>query len=261
MKTLLFLLVTAACAQALTIPDDVLTKAFAGRTAALAIEECDGGAVVSYPDDGISDKHPPCSTFKIPNTLIGLELGILTSADEPFYKWDGQTRFIEAWNHDLTLRQAFQASCVPAFQNLAREIGAQRMQLWIDTLGYGDRNISAGIDVFWLPAKGRTTILISPLEQAAWIRKLLAGQLPVSEKSVNILKDVMRLQTTERGTLFGKTGSGTNAEGVFNLGWFVGFVETSGKTYAFACVAEGENIMSKDAREIVEAVLTKQGLL
>ena len=112
----------------------------------------------------------PCSTFKIWNTLIGIESGIISSPDQPFYQWDGEKRSISAWNRDLTLREAFQASCVPAFQNLARQIESERMQYWLDRIEYGDRDTSAGIDVFWLPSKGRKTILISPTEQAQLVK-------------------------------------------------------------------------------------------
>ena len=48
------------------------------------------------------------------------------------------------------------------FQELARKLGAGRMQEWIDTIGYGDRDTSAGVDLFWLPAPGHKSILISP---------------------------------------------------------------------------------------------------
>lgn len=68
-----------------------------------------------------TEKVAPCSTFKIWNTAIGLETGILSSADQSFYKWDGTKREIEAWNKDLTLREAYAASCVPAYQALARK--------------------------------------------------------------------------------------------------------------------------------------------
>ena len=71
----------------------------------------------------------------------------------------------------------------------------------------------------------------------------------------------MAIKKTGNGVLFGKSGSGTDDRGIFVLGWFVGYVESNGRTYAFACTAEGENIMSKDARAIVETVLEKQGLL
>ena len=50
-------------------------------------------------------------------------------------------------------------------------------------------------------------------------------------------------------------------DGKFVLGRFVGSIESKGKTYAFECVAQGENVMSKEARSVVESFLTKQGLL
>ena len=114
-------------------------------------------------------------------TGIGLEEGLVASPEQSFYEWDGVERSIPAWNQDLSLREAFQASCVPAFQQLARRIGPDRMQKWIEKIGYGNRDISAGIDVFWLPAKGRQTILISPKEQARLIQRIIAGDVPMSE--------------------------------------------------------------------------------
>jgi beta-lactamase class D len=123
------------------------------------------------------------STFKIWNTLIGLENGIISSAEDAFYKWDGETRSIPEWNKDLTLKEAFQGSCVPAFQNLARKIGPQRMRLWIEKIDYGDHNISSGVDVFWLPAIGRKSLLISPEEQAKLIYRLVLGKLFFRESS------------------------------------------------------------------------------
>jgi beta-lactamase class D len=85
--------------------------------------------------------------------------------------------------------------------------------------------------------------------------------LPFSKASLAVLKNLMTVKRTDKGALFGKTGSGTDDRGIYVLGWFVGYVESNGKTYAFACAAQGENIMSKDARAIVESVLEKQGLL
>ncbi len=84
---------------------------------------------------------------------------------------------IPGWNRNLTVREAFEASCVPAFQGLARQIGAERMQSWIDIVDYGNRNMSALIDVFWLPSKGRQTILISPMEQSRLMQRIVAGDV------------------------------------------------------------------------------------
>jgi len=112
-----------------------------------------------------------------------------------------------------------------------------------------------------LPAKGRKPILIFPTEQAQLLNKLVTGKLPFSRSSLAVFKDLMTVRKTDKGTLFGKTGSGTDDEGTYVLGWFVGYVESGGKTYAFACAAQGENIMSKDARDIVETVMESRGLL
>ena len=69
------------------------------------IQNCRGAAYLNT----ATERMAPCSTFKIWNALIGLESGIIASADEAFYRWDGQTRAIPAWNKNLTLKEAFQA--------------------------------------------------------------------------------------------------------------------------------------------------------
>lgn len=239
----------------------IADEAFAGRPGALAMIDCSTGMASDFRPEAAAQRLAPCSTFKIWNALIGMETGLVSSPGEAFYTWDGQQRPIPAWNRDLTLKEAFQASCVPAFQNLARQIGRDRMQEWLQKIGYGDRDASAGIDVFWLPAQGRKTILVSPAEQAQLMHRLATGQLPFSPKSVTVLKELMETRRTEKGVLYGKTGSGTNEQGSYALGWFTGFVESNGNTQAFACAVLAENAKGTDARALVETVLEKQGLL
>jgi beta-lactamase class D len=243
------------------IHDSTAKEAFGELKGTLVVIDCSSGRTMTYRPDIATTPLPPCSTFKIVNALIGLESGIISSPDAQFYKWDGIERSIPAWNHDLTLQEAFQASCVPAFQKLARQIGPERMQNWINMVGYGNCNISVGSDVFWLPSKGRNTIMISPAQQAGLMRNIVYGEVPFSKASLATLKKLMFIKKTDRGILYGKTGSGTNDDGTFVLGWFVGYTESQGKTYAFACVAQGRNVMSKNARAIAESVFAKQGLL
>ncbi|MCI5130608.1 MAG: class D beta-lactamase [Candidatus Electrothrix sp. EH2] len=235
--------------------------AFGELDGALVLVDCSSGRTRTFRPDAAKTRLPPCSTFKIVNALIGIEEGIVMSPQQSFYKWDGVERSIPAWNHDLSFREAFQASCVPAFQNLARQIGSKCMQSWIEKIGYGNGNISAGIDVFWLPAKGRQTILISPMEQARMIQKIIAGDVPFSSQTLAVLKELMFIKKTANGCLYGKTGSGTDENSTFVLGWFVGYVESKGETYAFACTTQGKNTISKDARAIVERVFKNRGML
>ncbi len=233
------------------------------RVGACVFVDCISGDMISPNPTEAAGRLTPCSTFKIWNTLIGVECGIISAPEEPFYKWDGETRFIPDWNRDLTLKEAFRVSCVPAFQNLAVKIGKDNMQRWLDTIVYGDRDISSGIDIFWLPRDGKKSIRISPEEQARLIQKLVTGKLPFSEAAVKVLKEIMLITKTSKGTFYGKTGSGTDTSGgpVQNIGWFAGWVESDSKAYAFACVVKGENLTGKDARSSVEKILAASGLL
>ncbi len=246
-------------AVVLAVPTETVTKAFDGRSGAFVLVDCATGETYRNDPAACAEKAAPCSTFKIWNSAIGLETGLVSEPDAPFWQWDGKTRSIEGWNGDQTLRSAMTVSCVPAFQALARKIGRERMQEWLDRLGYGDRDLSAGVDVFWLPEAGRKTILISPDEQAALIVRLVGGKLPLSTQTLATLKSVMKVKETERGTFYGKTGTGTSDQG--NLGWFTGYVESGGKTYAFACLLKGRGVMGKDARAATERILAERGLL
>lgn len=235
---------------------------FQGYQAAFVLHDRSSGKIIN-PAPALSARRlSPCSTFKIYNTLIGLDLGLIQGPDAPWYTWDGVHRSIEAWNKDLTLREAFRVSAVPAYQILARQIGPERMKNYMEKIDYGTKDISAGIDFFWLERPGVTSIRISAEEQVSLLNKLLDGKLPFSKKNVAVLKDVMKLLQTEKGTLYGKTGSGISADGKASLGWFVGFIEQGRATSVFACnITGGENPSGKAARAIVENVLKAQGLL
>src|ERR1043165_1612381 len=97
----------------------------------------------------------PASTFKIVNSLVGLQTGIISS-DSMVIKWDGIKRNVEEWNKDLTMYEAFRVSAVPYYQEVARRIGKDRMEYWMDTVNYGAGpkdtvfKIRTAIDSFWL---------------------------------------------------------------------------------------------------------------
>lgn len=261
---------SAACAASVAplLSEESVSEAFAGKQGMLVVIDCDSGKVFSSDAALSKEAFGPCSTFKIWNTLIGLEEGILKEPDEPFWKWDGIERDFPGWNRDLTLREAFKASCVPAYQELARKIGPERMQQWLDKLGYGNKDQCGRPDGFWLPRAGQKTVLITPEEQAELICKLLRRKLPVSASSLATLKEIMKSETTDRGILYGKTGSGLRGagggpskDGDFDMGWWVGFFEHVGKQYAYACIVLGPGLSGKDAKGITETVFRANGML
>ena len=170
----------------------------------------------------------PASTFKILNSLIGLESGVIR--DEHFViRWDSVHRDFESWNRDHDLASAIANSVVWYYQELARRVGRARMSAYIDSTGYGNNDASGPLDSFWLGS----TLLISAEEQVAFLRRLYEGNLPFSKRSVDIVKEILVLERNEKYVLRGKTGYADDRSGVA-VGWFVGYVERSGNVYFFA---------------------------
>lgn len=238
-----------------------MSEALSDKNGVCVFIDCESGNMFTTDSAASGERHTPCSTFKIWNSLIGMETGLVSSADEAFYKWDGEKRSYEAWNKDLNFRQAFQVSCVPAFQSLARKIGPERMKFWIDTIGYGDKDISSGTDEFWLPREGKKSILISPGEQAELVKSLVNGHLPFSSAARKTLQELMQAEKTERGILYGKTGSGVNGGLDQDIGWYVGYVVNENATYSFACLLKGKGVFGSNAKKVIEAILIKNKML
>ena len=77
----------------------------------------------------------PASTFKIPNSIIALETGVIKNESKVF-KWNGEKRWNKKWEQDLTFKEAFQVSCVPCYQEVARKIGVERMKTYLNKINY-----------------------------------------------------------------------------------------------------------------------------
>ncbi len=166
----------------------------------------------------------PCSTFKIPNSLIGLETGVIPDASFVL-PWDGVRRSREGWNRDHDLRSAMKQSVVWYYQELARRVGPDRMQKWVSALRYGNEDISGGIDRFWL----ESSLRISPDEQVDFLGRLHAGELPVSPRSIAIVKEILLQDAPGPGIVYrGKTGSCQDPGAPQPHGWWVGSVEKEG---------------------------------
>jgi beta-lactamase class D len=163
----------------------------------------------------------PCSTFKIPNTLIGLQSGAVSGPGD-LKKWDGTKHQRAVNNRDHTLASAIENSVVWYFQSLARDVGIDDMQHWLDELDYGNRDISGGIDRFWLGnslninAHGQLKLLVSLKHQT----------LPFKPVYQQQLADMLQLETELPGTLHAKTGSCLGrTESEPDHGWFIGWID------------------------------------
>lgn len=174
----------------------------------------------------------PASTFKILNSLISLETGIIDD-EIAVLTWDGIPRLIPEWNRDLNMRQAFEFSAVWFYQVLARKVGHDRMQTLVSQSNYGNQNIGSkeDIDTFWLTGDLR----ITPQQQIDFLRRLHDNDLPFSERTLSIVKDIAIVEQTPEYTIRAKTGAiGFGDETQQQIGWYVGYLERGKDVYFFA---------------------------
>jgi beta-lactamase class D len=208
--------------------------------------------IIASDKDRSGEAMLPASTFKIPNSLIALETGVVADPDKDVFKWDGVVRSIEAWNHDHTLRSAIAASAVPVYQEIARRIGAERMQKYVDLFEYGNRDIGGGIDQFWLTGNLR----IDPIQQVDFVDRLRRGVLPVSKRSQDLVRDILPVTKVGDSIIRAKSGLLGAEVGKPSLGWMVGWAEKRDARTVFAL-----NIDCKEPRHIADRMtLTQQCL-
>src|SRR4030088_761482 len=186
--------------------------------------------IIASDTDRSGQAFLPASTFKIPNSLIALETGVVGDPDKDIFKWDGVKRSIEAWNQDHTLRSAIAASAVPVYQEIARRIGQERMQRYVDLFEYGNRNIGGGIDQFWLTGDLR----IDPVQQVDFVDRLRRGVLPVSKRSQDLVRDILPVTKVGDANIHPKSGLLGAEVGRPSLGWMVGLAEKDSAQTVFA---------------------------
>ena len=194
---------------------------------------------LKYNDSICAIPYSPCSTFKITNSLIGLESAIAENENylieydslrNPSESWMYNVEPFKYWMQDHTMRTAIKNSVVWYYQELARRIGNEDMLKLLNQIDYGNNDISSGIDNFWLCG----SLKISANEQVEFLKKLYRNQLSgFSLKSQKIVKDIMLYESTDHYKLSGKTGGGDCWDDKV-IGWYVGFVETDSSTFIFA---------------------------
>ncbi len=176
--------------------------------------------------------HLPASTFKITNSIIALETGVVKD-DSTMFPWNGEKRRLSVWEKDMIFKEAFHASCVPCYQEVARIIGSDRMNTYLDSLTYGNMDVdSSNIDLFWL--EGNSTI--TQFQQIDFLNRFFHHKLPISPRTETIMKRLMLIEENDSFRLSGKTGwSVRNGN---NNGWFVGYLEKNDRIYFFATNVE-----------------------
>lgn len=174
----------------------------------------------------------PASTFKIINSLIALETGVIRDEND-VVKWVGAVDTVlygyrSEIYHDMTVKEAFEQSAGWVYIELAKKIGRDRYRQYLTKCRYGNGNLSEkGVD-FW----NFGPFAITPQNQVVFLKALYDGKLPFSERNRTIVKRLMIAETTENYVIRAKTG--WTRDGGIDTGWWVGYVEKRGTPCFFA---------------------------
>ncbi|WP_126972539.1 penicillin-binding transpeptidase domain-containing protein [Gynurincola endophyticus] len=205
-------------------------------------------------------KYLPASTFKIVNSLIGVEKGVIKDSTS-IINWNGAGSGRAECDANLSMNQAFRLSCPNWYQELARRIGATDMKKYLDTLGYGsfspDFNMEEKLDIFWLD----NSLKVTADEQLGLLKKLYFEQLPFLKRTQRIVREMMLWEDDANYKLSYKTGWGVTEEGN-QLGWIEGWIEENNHPYFFVLQIESPdaNFDMRSARlDILKKILKQYG--
>lgn len=204
----------------------------------------------------------PLSTFKIISALAGLENEVLENENSKMEYSDADYP-VDAWNTDLTFKEAFETSCVWYFRQVVDRVGQENMRTMLHELSYGNCNLSEWngsganplpeLNGFWL----ESSLKISPIEQVNTLYDILGRDDHFDVGHIEMLKNIMRVTDLDQGCLYGKTGSTSDGKA-----WFVGFLEENGdRTYFAVYLDDMQNkdiISGNKAKEIAVNILQSE---
>ena len=170
------------------------------------------------------EMYSPNNTFYLYESLIGLESGnIKDSAD--IYSWDFVRYPNENWNQDQNLSMALKHQTEWYFKQVAKTIDTSKMQSWLNLMGYGNKDISGGIDQFWK----NNSLKISIKQQFDLFKRLYYYNLPFSFDYLKFIrKTFVKNRLTNKNLYSFKTKGMNNNKPMI---WYLGYVEFLNNTY------------------------------
>lgn len=187
--------------------------------------------------------------------MFGLENEIITP-DDSFALWDNTEYPFEEWNKDQTLQSAMQYSVNWYFQGIDDRLGSDTIHKYIHRIKYGNENINTDLTSYWL----ESSLKISPIEQVELLTSLYKNDWNFSPENVDTVKNSIHIASSEYGEFYGKTGTG-RINGADINGWFVGYIESAGRTYFLATnIGADADATGSRATEITMSILSDMNI-
>lgn len=222
----------------------VLTAAGArAETICTAFADAATGKVLEQ--QGICDQRVTAvSTFKIALALMGYDSGFLKDAHDPKLPFKkGYADWIKSWRTDTDPTSWIRNSVVWYSWQITQSLGDAKFKHYVEAFDYGNKDISGtpgkndGLTRSWLSS----SLKISPLEQLAFLEKIVNRKLPVSANAYDMTDRITTVGKLPNGwEVHGKTGTGfpRKADGKEDwsrsYGWFVGWATKGDRTIVFA---------------------------
>jgi Beta-lactamase class D len=219
-------------------------------------------------DERCKERFVACSTFKVPLAVMAFDSNTLKDENET-YKWDGVQRDIPAWNQDTNAKSWMANSVVWFSQKLTPKLGTIKVTEYLKKFKYGNEDIGSGLTDAWLkPVTNKKALKISAYEQVDFMKALWRSQLPVSQRAMDLTKEITYLETSTNGfKMNGKTGSNFVAkEKGIRFGWFISHIEKGQQEYIAVTnfsddtKSDSQQFGGAQAKEITKTILKDQGL-
>ena len=243
--------------------ETALDPVIGGPDTCVVIDDAKNGEeLYRYGDHAVCNRPlAPCATFNAPMALIGLDAGVITPAT--VYPYDGSAQPTAVWRKDSDLATAFQWDTPWWWNKLAVGIGPDRFAKWLSAMGYGPGKVVGDPSAFWQGPAAGGGLFISTGDQAAFLRKLYAGGLPVSAAAAKTLEALMVEDRRGDAVVSGMVASCPSiADASRNLGWWVGRIDSPKRSLVFAMSIEGQNALpGMEIRTRMTPILIQAGLL
>lgn len=205
------------------------------------------------------------STFKLAISLMGFDAGFLKDTHTPALPFmEGYADWNPAWRSTTDPAKWIRDSVVWYSQQVTTAIGKERFARYVHEFHYGNEDVSGdpgkdnGLTHAWLSS----SLEITPLEQLAFLGKLVRRELPVGSHAYDMTKAIADNGMQPGGWhVYGKTGAGMskNPDGTIARGrpwgWFVGWATKGKRTVVFARLTKDTTRPStspgKAARKVV----------
>lgn len=235
-----------------------LSTLFSKEEGAIILYDATSGKTHVSDSEIVQTPYPPCSTFKIPNSLIALDLGVAKKKSHHM-RWDAkkypkQKWWSSSWAKDQTLESAFQNSVLWYYQELAKKIGFENYQTYLEKFDYGNVALTGDVDEFWI----RGSLRITQREQIQFLQNFYQERWDLKKEAYAIVKEILVLEEAETSKLSGKTGT-CKLDDDKQLGWLVGYYETPDNVIYYSLVLSGKtyNDIPKQKRiKIVKQALS-----